>query len=258
MKTSKITLRTLKSFINKNRGDLYINCKSHFDGMVDCVMPIENAEFTKATATERNLDHTIGISGAWFVLGGSDFYTYYSDGVYTGYEVSNCTGHFIIATMNDPRAEPQIPEDEPQREKEIRMLHELHDLRGYFAEEYNSEDVEIMAQNIRNDYPIFMGTTTDIADDKIINDLKTSENAYNALKQQYDELLTNYRNMTDAFAELVSKRDEMLKFILDEETSPYKMEYLFWPMDEIVRAKLKNHIPLLDEEINFVIENIKS
>ena len=100
METSKITLRTLKSFINKNRGDLYINCKSHFDGMVDCVMPVENPGFSKAAVNTDNPDITensLGIRGAWFVFRGRDYFTAYDDGNFAGYEISNSCGSFILA-----------------------------------------------------------------------------------------------------------------------------------------------------------------
>lgn len=99
METSKITLRTLKTFINKNRENLYIDCKSSFDGMVDCVMPCETRGFTPAepTETEAMRDNSLGIRGAWFVFQGRDYFTAYDDGNFAGYEISNSCGSFILA-----------------------------------------------------------------------------------------------------------------------------------------------------------------
>ena len=94
----KITLTTVKSFIKKNRANLLINCQSHFDGMTDCVMPVES-QFTPALApdADRNFDNCLGIHGAWFVFGSRDYFTPYSKDGFEGIRVSNCCGAFILA-----------------------------------------------------------------------------------------------------------------------------------------------------------------
>jgi hypothetical protein len=96
----RITLATIKSFIRKNRESLLINCKSSFDGMVDCVMPTDENGFTKALNPDegRNFENCLGIHGAWFVLGGGDRFYPYEDESFKGYEVYNCCGRFILAT----------------------------------------------------------------------------------------------------------------------------------------------------------------
>jgi hypothetical protein len=93
----KITLATVKSFIRKTE-NLYINERSKFDGMYDCVMPIENDGFSKAEKTDRHLDNTHGVHGAWFVGQSRDYFTPYNDGKFQGYEIYNCCGKFILAT----------------------------------------------------------------------------------------------------------------------------------------------------------------
>jgi hypothetical protein len=93
----KITLATVKAFIRKSN-DLYINERSRFDGMVDCVVASENSGFDKALPTERHLSNTHGVHGAWFVGQSRDYFTAYNDGVFQGYEVYNCCGKFILAT----------------------------------------------------------------------------------------------------------------------------------------------------------------
>ena len=95
----RITLATIKAFIRKNRENLYIDVKSTFDGMVDCVMPCGDGAFTKALTPDDGYNHQnkLGIQGAWFVLGGGDrFYPFEKDG-FKGYEVYNCCGTFILA-----------------------------------------------------------------------------------------------------------------------------------------------------------------
>jgi hypothetical protein len=95
---SNPTLTTIKSFIRKNP-DLYINNLSNFDGMVDCVMPCEDRGFRKATAPDQGYNHEnkLGIQGAWFVFGSRDYIRSYDDDRFSGYEISNCCGHFILA-----------------------------------------------------------------------------------------------------------------------------------------------------------------
>ena len=92
----KITLATVKKFIRDNKEGLYINVKSNFDGMVDCVMP-QDGGFTKIKEAEMNKEYNQGISGAWFVGQSRDYFTNYSDDKFVGIEVYNCCGTFILA-----------------------------------------------------------------------------------------------------------------------------------------------------------------
>jgi len=92
----KTTLATVKSFIRKNPDTLLINVKSAFDGMTDCCQP-EHAGFTKAQPETQNQRNTLGVCGAWFVGGSRDYFTPYNVNGLTGFEVSNCCGHFILA-----------------------------------------------------------------------------------------------------------------------------------------------------------------
>lgn len=90
----KITKATIKSFINKNIDNLFIKIEDSFDGMVDCVMPVED-EFHPIDKTEAN-DHNMGIKGCWFVNESRDWFNTYEDNKYTGYSISNCCGSFKL------------------------------------------------------------------------------------------------------------------------------------------------------------------
>lgn len=92
---SKITLATVKSFIRKSK-NLHIKTKSQFDGMVDCVMPTEDNGFTLALPSERHLENTLNIAGAWFVLGGRDYFSAYEDDNFKGFYIFNCCGSFYL------------------------------------------------------------------------------------------------------------------------------------------------------------------
>jgi hypothetical protein len=98
----KITLATLKSFIKKNQGKLFINVKSSFDGMIDgCASHYDGfvkAEKDKTQSVNSDYhDRTQGIKGCWLVGGSRDYFKPYNDLRFEGIEVSNSCGHFIIA-----------------------------------------------------------------------------------------------------------------------------------------------------------------
>lgn len=95
-KQKKITLATIKSFIRKNEGNIFIFEKSTFDGMVDCVMPTGNKEFVLAKKTDSNIQYTLGIEHAWFIGRGADMYRLYEDSQYIGYNIYNCCGEFNL------------------------------------------------------------------------------------------------------------------------------------------------------------------
>ncbi len=96
MQQKKITLATLKSFLRKNEGKLYINQKTNFDSMVDgCVSC--NGGFKPAEKTAHSIDYTLGYKNIWVVGRSNDFFKPYEDPNFEGIEVSNCCGRFIVA-----------------------------------------------------------------------------------------------------------------------------------------------------------------
>lgn len=91
----KITKATLKSFIKKNFDSLYIKKKSEFNRM-SVLNDKCNGGFTKVEQTDLHLENTLGVKGAWFVSGSSDYFAY-QDAGFVGIEVYNRCGNFVLA-----------------------------------------------------------------------------------------------------------------------------------------------------------------
>lgn len=105
MKTTKITKATVKSFVKKNFDNLYINVTSSFDGMIDGCRS-QHDGFTKVKSSVKLFtvfssndcnEHTLGIAGAWFVGQSRDYFRPYNENGFTGIEVYNCCGKFVLA-----------------------------------------------------------------------------------------------------------------------------------------------------------------
>lgn len=92
---TKITKATLKSFVKKNREQLFVNVKSKFDGMTDGCES-RNAGFQAAEATNHEA-HTLGVKGIWLVGSSGNYFKPYSADGFEGIVVSNCCGHFVVA-----------------------------------------------------------------------------------------------------------------------------------------------------------------
>lgn len=98
MKTSKITLATVKSFIKNNNGKLFINVKSSFDGMIDGCETRHDGFTAAVYENDCNAKYTLGIKNAWFVGSSRDYFETFENEIFTGIEVSNSCGCFILAT----------------------------------------------------------------------------------------------------------------------------------------------------------------
>jgi len=95
----KITLATVKSFIKKNKDNLYIRVDSKFDGMTDCVESVDNDGFEKVqlmNPEDRNYEYRLGIPSAWFVRDSRDYFDPYEDKQFLGISVWNSCGSFVI------------------------------------------------------------------------------------------------------------------------------------------------------------------
>lgn len=99
---AKITLATLKSFLKKNEGNLYVIEHSRFDGMSDMVETNLNAQMHKVDAKfNAEYTHTFGIDGIWVVRGSRDWFSERklekADGsVYEGIHCWNCCGEWTV------------------------------------------------------------------------------------------------------------------------------------------------------------------
>ena len=96
-KGAKITLATLKSFLNKNENNIFIKVVSSFDGMTDCVERVED-EFTKVTRSESPKDYNLGFSGLYLVGQSRDTIRHFENDNFIGFDVYNSCGSCIVAT----------------------------------------------------------------------------------------------------------------------------------------------------------------
>lgn len=92
----RITKATFKSFVKKNRANLYIKVKSSFDGMTDCVEQLNGGYEPAVNATYVH-ENNLGIKGVWLVNGSRDYFREVSENGFTGIEVYNCCGTFVVA-----------------------------------------------------------------------------------------------------------------------------------------------------------------
>ena len=109
-KVSSPTLATLKAFLNKNSDNIFVKELSSFDGMVDCVMPI-NDEFSHVQRKEIN-DRDLGFAGCWLVGSSRDSISIYEDDKYTGFKVYNSCGSWIAATPKETKEVKEVSKPE--------------------------------------------------------------------------------------------------------------------------------------------------
>ena len=98
---AKITLATLKSFLKKNEGNLYIIEHSRFDGMSDMVETNLNAKMHKVDDKfNPEAKSTFGINGVWVVRGSRDWFSERklttADAEYEGINCYNCCGEWTV------------------------------------------------------------------------------------------------------------------------------------------------------------------
>ena len=92
----KITKATFKSFIKKNRDQLYIRNRASFDGMCDGLEWNKNPQFKPVEHDGEFAEHTLGLKGIWLVGSSRDYFSAYDDDNFTGIKVSNCCGYFEV------------------------------------------------------------------------------------------------------------------------------------------------------------------
>ena len=95
--TKKITKATLKSFINKNKENLFSKEKSSFDGMEDCVTQTSCSRFRRIESIDISSKNTLGIKDLWLVDVSENYFARYEDENFIGIEGTNCCGNWIVA-----------------------------------------------------------------------------------------------------------------------------------------------------------------
>ena len=107
--TKKITLATVKAFIRDSalRG-LHIKTTSRFDGQCDGVRSIVDPTYCEVQAVNMADSHRLGIDGAWFVGDSRDYFTFINNGEWTGFNISNCCGSFILAVPAKSQAASKL------------------------------------------------------------------------------------------------------------------------------------------------------
>ena len=92
LKTKKITMATVKSFIAKSK-NLYIEKISDFNGMSDMVEFYDNNKLIETTQ-----ENALGRDGIWTVGRGNDFFKFMESETHYGIKIFNSCGSGIIWT----------------------------------------------------------------------------------------------------------------------------------------------------------------
>ena len=101
------TLATLKAFVRKNEGKLYIRTLSSFNGMTDgcdgcddqSIHPAQTPEtlnFSDGTIGTGHPTHDLGILGCWLVGSSRDYITPADVPGFVGFHVYNSCGSFDL------------------------------------------------------------------------------------------------------------------------------------------------------------------
>ena len=107
---SKITRATVKSFIRKNKNELFTKCKSSFDGMTDMVEPNHNASFKRVeTEIDFSNEYNFGIDQIWLVGSSRDSFAYFEDDQFFGIEIYNSCGSSFVTVKKDGSVDPMTP-----------------------------------------------------------------------------------------------------------------------------------------------------
>lgn len=93
----RITLSTLKAFLNKNEANIFVRVLSSFDGMQDMVDTVKD-EFKNVPKSKTPQDYNLGFSGLYLVGGSRDSIEAYEDDIYTGFKIYNSCGSCLVAT----------------------------------------------------------------------------------------------------------------------------------------------------------------
>lgn len=96
---SKTTLSTIKKFIRDNKNNLYLQVRSSFNLMTDCVERVEDhLEKIDPTKIDMGIKYSLGIPGLYLVGRSRDYFSDYCDETTIGYKILNSCGSCILVT----------------------------------------------------------------------------------------------------------------------------------------------------------------
>lgn len=153
-----ITAITVRSFVKRNEGKIFIKKTAEFDGMTDCVEQImdnwHEAEYC------LDIRRGIGLKGV-YIIDGRTYYYAYEDSEFVGYRYSNCVERGIIAvkrsdlvTKEDKKAKttkaPSTKEDKLEQATKFEIIAVCREIfvkvdRTYFK--YNKGKFDLVSVN---------------------------------------------------------------------------------------------------------------
>ena len=153
-----ITAITVRSFVKRNEGKVFIKKTAEFDGMTDCVEQImdnwHEAEYC------LDIRRGIGLKGV-YIIDGRTYYFAYEDSEFVGYRYSNCVERGIIAvkrsdlvTKEDKKAKttkaPSTKQDKLEQATKFEIIAVCREIfvkvdRTYFK--YNKGKFELVSIN---------------------------------------------------------------------------------------------------------------
>lgn len=123
----------------------------------------------------------------------------------------------------------------PDKQMEIETLMKLHSMEGYFHDALSDSDMETMRNNIRNDFPLFNGTS--------MVDGKT----FNQTRQQKDDAVMASQQLANHVDALI---DACITSGIDD--APTSIV----GMAQVIKRKVALGIELSDEQREYIIKNL--
>jgi hypothetical protein len=95
-KPKRITLATIKSFIRKNKENLFIRTTRSYDLIESFSKTSDNLNFRPIESTDLSIQYTLGIKDVWIAGQGRDGFLAYENDKYIGYDIYNVCHAFNL------------------------------------------------------------------------------------------------------------------------------------------------------------------
>ena len=145
-----------------------------------------------------------------------------------------------------------------EKQTEIKTLQSL---KGdtYFADTFSASTIDKMCENITNDFPILLNTEYEAKQNKKVEML---EKQVHDLKQQLEDQKADYEGQLDkmnstAIQHMNEFGEKIVSFMGDVNGPFYDVVEEEFGIAFIIKAKHKNNIPLTEEEIDYLVKNLK-